>query len=790
MKIAEKEGVGPWARFVWKYSSEIDRKSFTYENFVLNLKAIKENLARLPWKDSIPENYIYHFVIPIRSTQEPLEPFYHIYKDTLYELVKDCKSMKEAILRINEWCFTKVEYRPTDPWDQSAISTIKRGFGRCEEMSILFMKALRTVGIPVRYVYSPWWPFTESNHAWVEVWTSDGWHFLGAAEPTDFDFAWFRIPSKRAALVLCSAFGNYRGDRTEIMKRYGNHTVLNLTKNYTDPFLLRVNVVDQNGQKVKNAVVSFCVWNYSAFVPVWYDTLFKGYREYVFGRTDLCVMVRKGKLGAFTIVKPDRDTITITLSLDRFSFPDNSFWFRTLKVTRDTTKPYYIPNMDSLISLREEHFKFLKFPYSDSIKGDSVLLRIFRDAKGNWPILWEFYRSLDSTLREKFRDYLKYFEAKDLVMLDTSGLRNELLFLDSMPYFSNIPPELSDSFVLPPRIFREEFCLYKAFLFNKFSRYSMNSSLEDFTESVIGWVRRNVKISKKRYFFKPFQNALQTLSLMEGSEAEVYVLIASILRTFGIPVTSYDAVEFWAGRWKKFTLSSENRILAKFPVRVQFVSNGQNVTSSMNYYYNYSIVRFDDIPMRLDLEPVYQDSHQLLYLEGGEYCLLYGFRNAVGDVFVKVRNIKVEENKDTTIFIMDVSIPLSDLREGDLVVRDFDINVFKYLRLDEVDISKRVFLAIVDFSSEISVTSLNSAIEELRKFDGKVVVLAKNPNLAREYFSSKGVSSLTIIGLKDEILNKMGNPVIPSFIYLNNGRVVFYVEGLVLNLGSLLGHFH
>ncbi len=124
------------------------------------------------------------------------------------------------------------------------------------------------------------------------------------------------------------------------------------------------------------------------------------------------------------------------------------------------------------------------------------------------------------------------------------------------------------------------------------------------------------------------------------------------------------------------------------------------------------------------------------------------------------------------------------------MVRDFDINVFKHLGLGEVDISKRVFLAIVDFSSEISVSSLNSAIEELRKFEGKVVVLAKNPNLAREYFSSKGVSSLTIIGLKDEILNKMGNPVIPSFIYLNNGRVVFYVEGLVLNLGSLLGHFH
>ena len=422
-----------------------------------------------------------------------------------------------------------------------------------------------------------------------------------------------------------------------------------------------------------------------------------------------------------------------------------------------------------------------------------MLLRIFCDAKGNWPILWEFYRSLASSLKGKFRNYLKYFEAKDLVMLDTSGLRNELLFLDSMPYFSMVPPELSDSFVLPPRIFREQFCYYRTFLYNKFSRYSMSSSLDNFTEDIIGWVRKNVKVSKKRYFFKPFQNAVQTLFLMEGSEAEIYVLIASILRTFGIPArlnASYDAVEFWTGSWKKFTLSSENKILEKFPVKLQFVSDGQNVTSSMNYYYNYSIVRFDDIPVRLDLDPVFQDSHQLLYLEEGKYCLLYGFRNAGGDVFVKMKNFKVEENKDTTIVIMDVSIPLSELREGDLVVRNFDVNAFKYMELDEADMVKKVFLAIVDLSSEISVSSLNSAIEELRKFDGKIVVFAKNPELAREYFSSKGVSSVSIIGLKDEILNKMGNPVIPSFIFLDNGRVIFYVEGLVLNLGSLLGHFH
>ncbi|MEO0273049.1 MAG: hypothetical protein ABIM30_08190, partial [candidate division WOR-3 bacterium] len=69
LKLARREGVGSWAEFIWRYSSEVDRVEFNYENFVLNLKAIKENFERVPWKNVIPEKYFYHFVLPLRVTQ-------------------------------------------------------------------------------------------------------------------------------------------------------------------------------------------------------------------------------------------------------------------------------------------------------------------------------------------------------------------------------------------------------------------------------------------------------------------------------------------------------------------------------------------------------------------------------------------------------------------------------------------------------------------------------------------------------------------------------------------------
>ncbi len=48
------------------------------------------------------------------------------------------------------------------------------GIGRCEELTVFFMDALRSVGIPCRQAYTPWWLTVDSNHAWPEVWTPEG----------------------------------------------------------------------------------------------------------------------------------------------------------------------------------------------------------------------------------------------------------------------------------------------------------------------------------------------------------------------------------------------------------------------------------------------------------------------------------------------------------------------------------------------------------------------------------------------------------------------------------------
>jgi hypothetical protein len=113
-----------------------------------------------------------------------------------------------------------------------------RGLGRCEEEMIFFVCAARSVGIPARPCYTPWWTASDDNHAWVEAWAGDGWHYLGACEPeAELDRAWFTGPARRAGLVLSVAYGEaisgYRSSATEVYARGRGATLVNSTGVYT-----------------------------------------------------------------------------------------------------------------------------------------------------------------------------------------------------------------------------------------------------------------------------------------------------------------------------------------------------------------------------------------------------------------------------------------------------------------------------------------------------------------------------------------------------------------------------
>ncbi|MFO7627258.1 MAG: transglutaminase domain-containing protein [Candidatus Fermentibacteraceae bacterium] len=158
----------------------------------------------LPWGPAVPDSVFLRYVLPARVSQEPLTRWRPVFIEHVLPLVQGVTDIEEAVLIISAWSDSLTDYRPTQLRDQSPLVTWSSGIGRCEELTVFFMDALRSVGIPCRQVYTPWWLTVDGNHAWPEVWTPGGWKCLErvSTESRLPQENWFTERAAASALIL------------------------------------------------------------------------------------------------------------------------------------------------------------------------------------------------------------------------------------------------------------------------------------------------------------------------------------------------------------------------------------------------------------------------------------------------------------------------------------------------------------------------------------------------------------------------------------------------------------
>ena len=139
---------------------------------------------QMEWCRNIPEAMFLHYVLYHRINTENIEDCREIFYDCLKDRIKGMAD-QEAALEINYWCAEQGSYESTDDRTMSPLTFLRGGRGRCGEESVFAVTAFRSVGIPVRQVYTPRWAHCDDNHAWVEVFVQGAWHFLGACEPEE-----------------------------------------------------------------------------------------------------------------------------------------------------------------------------------------------------------------------------------------------------------------------------------------------------------------------------------------------------------------------------------------------------------------------------------------------------------------------------------------------------------------------------------------------------------------------------------------------------------------------------
>ncbi len=271
-----------------------------------------------PFCRGIPEDMFLHFVWYPRVNSEDItdcRPFFYEHLATL----TDGLDSEDAVLAINRWCAEHMTYELTDGRTENPLTAYRSGTGRCGEESVFLVTALRSVGIPARQVYVPWWAHCDDNHAWVEAWTGGRWRYLGACEPEPvLDRGWFCDAAARAPLVHYRTFFDCReGD--QLTERMGSVRLYNVTGRYADTSRLTVCVTGPDGRTAPGAMVEIDVVNMTAFRPILRSrTDSEGCFTVDLGRSGLHVEVFYGELTASADVQLASDTeVTLTLAPPR-----------------------------------------------------------------------------------------------------------------------------------------------------------------------------------------------------------------------------------------------------------------------------------------------------------------------------------------------------------------------------------------------------------------------------------------------------------------------------------------
>lgn len=220
-----------------------------------------------PYCKDVPEDIFLHDVFYPRINNEDIVSCRSFLYNLAWPAVEG-NSPKVAALAANRWCAGEMTYESTDDRTINPITAYRCGLGRCGEESTFCVSVMRSLGIPARQIYAPWWSHCDDNHAWVEVYADGDWYYLGACEPEPvLNRGWFNSASSRAMAICSRRFFDYRGEglsEEKLLGRAGCCEMDNQTHRYGQTAILRVQIPNPG----ENAWVRVYVLNMASLMEI------------------------------------------------------------------------------------------------------------------------------------------------------------------------------------------------------------------------------------------------------------------------------------------------------------------------------------------------------------------------------------------------------------------------------------------------------------------------------------------------------------------------------------------
>ena len=769
-----------YVNFLYQYMPLPDKTDYPLEFYQQNVSLSLTARAAMPWGEDVPEREFKHFVVPVRVNNENLDMSREVFYKALKPRVENL-SMKDAILEVNHWCHEHVTYRPSDARTSSPLATLKTAYGRCGEQSTFTVAALRAVGIPARQVYTPRWAHTDDNHAWVEAWADGKWYFLGACEPEPvLNLGWFNESASRGMLMHTKAFGDYDGPE-EVMSRTPCYTEINVIDNYAPTSELQVQVVDDKGHAVPDALVEFKLYNYAEFYTVAKKNTDQNGRTFLTaGKGDMLLWVTKQGKVAVKQVSFGKDQF-VTVKLDDTPLPE--------VMDFDIVPPPVSAALPPVTEAqRAENNR--RMAYEDSIRQAYEATMPVEDWRGNHQVIRQFLsEAKEKNLAERL---LAVLSKKDLRDITLEVLKDN----EVAPKEATL---LYDKYVLSPRVENEWLTPYKAFFREKMAFIKSPKQLEQ-------WCNQNIRLDKDH---NPQQLRMLPMSVYREKltdELGRNIFFVSVARSLGMPARINEVngkPQYYAdGKWFDVFASSAVAQNPQAQITLDYKETAHN--DNPKYYIHFTLSKLDD--GRLDLqtfpeEATWKDDFAKgQAMDTGEYVLTTGTRMASGKVLAHLQRIHLDKDQTVAFTLResqeDVQV-IGSLNAED-IYHDQQLNTDKSL----LSTTGRGYyvLAIVAPNQEPTNHALRDISvykDEFEKWGRKMIFLFQNDDEAQRFnFAEFNQLPETVVWgtdvdgkIRQEVWEqmKLTSPSLPVFLVCDTfNRVVFCLQGYTINLGEQL----
>lgn len=684
-----------------------------------------------PFCRDLPEDCFLHFVFYPRVNSEDIVDCRRFFYDRIAPRVAGL-SQTDAILEINRWCAEQVTYQASNDRTESPVTAYYSGIGRCGEESTFTVTALRSVGIPARQIYVPFWAHCDDNHAWVEVYANGRWNFLGACEPEPIlNRGWFTDASSRAPLACYRRFFDFSGESMgaeQCVAQRGSCLLYNVIDHYAPASDLTIRVVDGSGKPVSDAKVGLDVVNMASFCSVAALTTDEdGLCTVHVGHVTLHIeaWTEEGYACADITVSGDTE-ITMVLSALNTELPPQEF---------DCFAPAATPVNRTVLTAQQQEENNAVLAHSTAVRTaringyylnaydelDADWQRILHLAAGNASELYGLWQQANDEERALYKAMLLSMETKDYRDTPAELLRTHLR--EALPYRDQ--PHFVEE-ILCPRLHLEMLECWRAPIAAAFSDDRKAAFVRD-PEMLMAYIRENFPDGGLRYYSTLSIQPTAALKLGRADERGRRLLFVAVLRTLGVPARINTA----DGGAEYFRDGTYHSVTAKVSTASAVLHLIPQLGKRFVYANNFSLSRLEGRAY-LPLDFLNTADPFTLTLAPGDYRLLTANRLPNGSQQCILTHFRLHQDETLELpLLLREPAPEQMLSSGH--VEHFRVHTADGTAIpSETLLTGKTILAYLDVSKEPTEHILNeiiAAAQELRqRRDLRLVYVLRDPS--------------------------------------------------------------